>query len=372
MINRKRLLNEFLELVKVKSSTRDERQIADLLKSKLQHLGLTVTEDDAGAKIGGNCGNIFAYLEGPVKNAPVLMFAAHMDCVEPCAGVEPEIRDGVIRSAGDTILGADDKAGIAPIIEVLHVLKENAIPHGGIQVVFTVAEEGGLNGSKNIDRTKLRAALGFVLDSNGNAGKIVTAAPGQNRLEVTISGKKAHAGLAPEDGINAILVASIALSKMKTGRIDNETTANIGIFNGGTATNIVPDKAEIVCEARSRNSAKLAAQTAHMCQVFESTAVSAGATADVTVKELYKPFLLADNAPVVELAKKAIAAAGLAPETEATGGGSDANFYNSYGIPSAVLSIGMQKAHTTDEYIEAKDLYRTAEILIAIIKEAVQ
>lgn len=372
MINRNRLLNDFFKLLKIKCSTHDERQVADLLKKELQDLGLEVTEDDTGAKIGGNCGNVFACLKGSVNNVPVLMFAAHMDCVEPCANIDPQCKDGVITSAGDTILGADDKAGIAPIMEALRVLKEQNLPHGDIQVVFTVAEEGGLNGSKNMDKSLLKADMGFVLDSSGKTGNIVVSAPGQNRLEVTIHGKKAHAGLAPEQGINAIVVASKALAQMRLGRIDDETTANIGIFEGGTATNIVPDKVKVICEARSRNVKKLETQTAHMKEVFEKVAAAEGATAEVVIKELYSPYTLPENLPVIQLAQTAIASIGLTPLLEATGGGSDANFYNSYGVPSAVLSNGMQKAHTTDEYMEEDDLYRNAEIVLAIIKHAAQ
>ncbi len=372
MINRQRMLENFIELLKIKCSTKDERQVADLLTQRLKELGLTVCEDDAGQKIGGNCGNLISNLKGTVPGAPVLMFAAHMDCVEPCANINPQMNNGIITSSGDTILGSDDKAGIAAIMEALKVIRENHIPHGDIQVVFTVAEEGGLNGSKNIDKSLLKADMGFEMDSSGESGKVIISAPGQNRLEVTIHGKKAHAGIAPEEGINAIVVAGKALAQMNTGRIDDETTANIGIFHGGTATNIVPDEVSVICEARSRSPEKLQQQTMHMKETFEQVAAAHGAKAEVIVKELYRPYVLDEEAPVIQLAKKAIASIGLEPILEPTGGGSDANFYNSYGIPCTNLSVGMQKAHTTEEYIKEEDLYRTAEIVVAIIKEAAQ
>lgn len=372
MINRQRVLTDFLELVQMECSTRKERTIADLLTRRLTGLGLTVSEDEAGRKIGGNCGNLIANLKGTVTGIPVLMFAAHMDCVEPCAQIKPRIDNGIITSSGDTILGSDDKAGVAAIMEALTVIKENGIPHGDIQIVFTVAEEGGLNGSKNIDRTLLKADLGFEMDSSGDSGSVIIAAPGQNSLTVTVRGKKAHAGLAPEEGINAIVVAGKALAQMKLGRIDAETTANVGIIRGGTATNIVPDEVTVLGEARSRDLQKLRQQTVHMKETFEQVAAAHGARAEVLVKEMYRPYALDEDTPVIQLAKRAIAGIGLEPKLEPTGGGSDANFYNSYGIPCANLSVGMQKAHTTEEYIREEDLYRSAQIVVAIIQEAVR
>ncbi|SDF64616.1 M20/M25/M40 family metallo-hydrolase [Sporolituus thermophilus] len=372
MINRERMLAEFFELVKIKCSTRAEREVADLLKARLTALGLEVTEDNVGEKIGGNCGNVFAYLKGSVPTAPVLMLSAHLDCVEPCAGIEPVLKDGIITSAGDTILGSDDKSGVEAIMEALRVLREKQLPHGDIQVVFTVAEEGGLNGSKNMDPAWLKADLGYALDSSGEPGKIIVAAPGQNKINVVIHGKSAHAGLAPEEGVNAIVVAGKALAELKDGRIDEETTANVGNIKGGGATNIVPDRVEITCEARSRNLAKLEAQTEHMVATFERVAAANGARAEVKVTKAYEPYVLSPDAPVVALAKQAAESIGLEPKLTGTGGGSDANFFNSYGVPTAVLGTGMNKVHTTDEFIKEEHLYKTAELVVALIQTAAQ
>ena len=369
MVNHQRLLAEFLELVQIKCSTRQERQVADLLKTKMAKLDMEITEDKTGEKIGGNCGNVLAYLKGTLPNAPVLMFSAHMDCVEPCAHVKPQIKDSLITSDGSTILGADDKAGVSAILEALRVIKEQNIAHGDIQVVFTVSEESGLNGSKNIEQSILKADFAYVLDSDGRPGKIITTAPGQNQIRIKIHGKTAHAGLAPEDGINAIIIAGKALSKINSGRIDEETTANVGIITGGRATNIVPDEVELTCEARSRNLDKLQQQTAHMCETFKQIAANNGAKAEVTVTRAYDPYLLSEDSPVVTLAIKASQAIGVKAELGGTGGGSDANFYNSYNIPSVVLGVGMQKAHTTDECIWEEDLYKTAELLLELIRQ---
>lgn len=368
LVNKERVLAEFLELVKIKCSTRAERVVADLLTKRLVELGLEVNEDTAGQKIGGNAGNLIAYLKGNVPAAPVVMFSAHMDCVEPCGGVQPQLKDGIITSAGDTVLGSDDKSGVVGILEALRVIREENIPHGDIQVVFTIAEEGGLNGSKNIDRQLIKADFGYVLDSSGLPGKIIIMAPGQNKVEVVVHGKTAHAGLAPEEGINAIVVAGKALAELKQGRIDDETTANVGTIKGGQATNIVPDYVSIVCEARSRNSAKLEAQTKLMCDTFERVVTANGGTVDIKVTKAYDPYVLASDDPVVVRAKQAAISVGLEPKLEGTGGGSDANFFNKYGLPAAVLGTGMTKVHTTAEYIKEADLYKLAELVVALIK----
>lgn len=368
MINQQRLLKEFCEFVKISAPTRAERAAGDLLKKRLAELQVEIMEDDAGDKIGGNCGNIWGYIKGTKSGAPVVMFSAHLDCVEPCAGIEPLVDNGVIKANGATILGADDKAGVSAILEAIRVLRDKDIPHGDIQLVFTVAEEGGLNGSKNLDTSYLRADFGYALDAGGSPGQIITAAPGENTIDVVVKGKTAHAGVAPEEGINAIMLAAKALAKLREGRIDGETTANVGIISGGTATNIVPDKVTLRCEARSRNTEKLESQTRHMVETFEKLVAEHGGRAEITVKQAYESFVLDDAASVVQLALKAAENRGFPSRLASTGGGSDANFFNTYGVPCAVLGIGMSKVHTTDEYIKEIDLYNAAAWVLAIIQ----
>lgn len=372
MINKKRILDEFLELVQIKCSSRDEREVGDLITARLKELGCTVTEDNAGQILGGNCGNLIANLKGNTPGAPTVMLSAHLDCVEPCAGVKPQIKDGIITSDGTTILGADDKAGVTAILETLRVLKEQNLAHGNVQVIFTVAEEGGVNGSKNIDQSLLKADFGYALDSSGRPGKIIVEAPGQNKIHVKIHGKTAHAGIAPEQGINAIVVAGIALAKVPQGRIDEETTCNVGAIKGGKVTNIVPDLVEITCESRSRNQAKLDKLTDQICQTFETAAAKNGAKAEIVVTKAYEPYVLDKESQVVLTAAKAAKALDLTVEITGTGGGSDANFYNNYGIPCSVLGVGMQKVHTKDEFIIEEDLYTTAALVLQIIKDAAQ
>lgn len=370
MIDQTRMLAEFLELVRIPCSNRAEREVADIMKSRLTALGLVVMEDDAGTKIGGNCGNILAYLRGTVSDAPVLLLSAHMDCVEPCRGINPQVTaDGVITSDGTTILGADDKSGIVSIMEALRVITENDVPHGDIQIIFTVAEENGGNGAKKMDRSLLKADFGYVLDSSGEPGKIIIKTPGKNKLHVVIHGRAAHAGVSPEEGVNAIIVAGKALAELRDGRIDHETTANVGYITGGKTTNIVPDKVELMCEVRSRNPEKAAAQTKQIRETFERVAAANEARAEVTVTRSYESYVLNEESRLVTLAFQTAKSIGLTPRLEESGGGTDANFFNTCGIPTTALSTGMSKIHTTEEYIKVTDLLQTVNWVIAIVRQ---
>lgn len=368
MVNEERILKEFVELARIDSPSMHERKMADILLKKLAGLKLEVFEDRAGDALNTGAGNVIGRLPGNTPGVPAVMFCAHMDTVEPGRGVEPVLKDGVVSTAGETILGGDDKAGIVAILEMLRVLWERNLPHGDIEVVFTVAEEVGLKGAQNLDYAALQAKMGFVLDCSGSAGTIITRAPSQYRIVASIFGKAAHAGISPEEGVNSIVVASRAIAKMKLGRIDEETTANIGVIGGGKATNIIPDLVNIEGEARSINPAKLEAQTAHMCRMLEETAAENGARVKIDKEFLYPVLNLAEDEPVVRMAVKAARALGLKSELISTGGGSDANIFNGKGIPTANLGIGMCKVHSTEEYITVQDLCLNARYLLEIVK----
>lgn len=368
MIQEKRVLDEFFELVQIRCSTLDEREMADLLTKRLTDLGFTVEEDDAGQKLGGNTGNLVATLKGNVPSAPMIMLTAHMDCVEPCVNIKPILKDGVITSDGTTILGSDDKAGVVAILEALRVLKEKNLPHGDLQVVFTIAEEGGVNGSKNIDQSLLKAKFGYTFDTSGAPGKIISKGPGQYKIFATVHGKTAHAGIAPEKGNNAIVAAAKIISRLPQGRIDEETTCNIGTIHGGTATNIVAEEVKIVMETRSRNMQKLEDLTAQYVRIFEEGAKETGVTLDLETRLSYSPYVIEENSPVVQIAAQAARDLNFEVKIQESGGGSDANFFNAYGIPTTVLGVGMTNAHTKQECILEQDLYNSARMALQIIQ----
>ncbi|GAX91879.1 M20/M25/M40 family metallo-hydrolase [Effusibacillus lacus] len=368
-VNRERLIRQFVELVQIDSHSREERQMADKVIGILQPLGFDIHEDDTGAKVGGNTGNLICRLQGdPVL--PTLLFTCHLDTVHPGRGIKPQLLEDRVTSDGTTILGADDKAGVAGLIEMVRVLQEQKLPHGNIVLVLTVCEEVGLLGSRQLNGDLIKDAdYGFAFDSNGPIGRIVTKGPSQARVEVVVHGKTAHAGVNPEAGISAIKLASQAISRMKLGRIDAETTANIGMINGGVATNIVPERVEIVAEARSLVQSKLDAQTEHMKATFEQTAREAGGRAEVKIISMYPAFGHADEDPVVQIARRAAESIGVEPVTESSGGGSDANVFNGLGVPTVNLAIGYENIHTVDEYILLDDLEKACQLMVAVTQQ---
>ena len=371
MINKQRLINEFLELVQIDSPSSKEGKVAEVLVKKLEEIGCEVLIDDAGVKAGGETGNVIATLKGN-RPGKKLLFSSHMDTVSPGVGIKPIIDEanGIIKSDGTTVLGSDDKAGIAAILESLRTIKENDIQHADIQVVFSIWEEGGLFGAKFLDYSKIDTDFAFVLDSGGAPGEIIIQAPAQDAIKVKITGKPAHAGLQPENGISAIMVASRAIENMNLLRIDEETTANIGIVKGGIATNIVMPELEIEAEARSLSEEKLDAQTNHMVEIFKKAANEFGAQIDIKVNRAYAPFTVESNDEIVELAKRAFSNMNVEGHTASTGGGSDTNILNKNGIKAVNLGIGMKNAHTLEEYIAIEDLVNSAIMVTEIIKEA--
>lgn len=369
MVNSQRLIQQFFELVQVDSETKHERQICDALIQKLTDLGLTVVEDDSAERTGHEAGNLVATLKGTRDDMPIIFFTSHMDTVSPGRSINPSIQGDYIVSDGTTILGSDDKAGLAALLEALHVLKENCIEHGHIQLVITAGEESSLAGSRAIDRTLIHAEYGFALDSNGPVGDIIVAAPSQAKIKATITGKSAHAGVNPEDGVSAIQVASQAISRMPLGRIDHETTANIGQFSGGTATNVVCDRAELLAEARSLRKEKLQKQIKLMENAFKATASENGATADVEVRTMYPNYCFSEQDTLVQHAQRAVARIGRTSRLLTSGGGSDANVFSGMGLPTINLAIGYEHIHSTRERIPVEELIKASELVVAIVQE---
>jgi len=369
VVNEKRLIEGFMELVRIDSVSREEKNLADFLVKKLEDLGLEVRVDEAGKKVDSNSGNVIAYLRGNVAMEAVpIMFSTHLDTVVPGKNIKPCCEGEKIVSDGTTILGADDKAAIAALLEALQLIRENNISHGDIELVFSIGEEIHLQGAKNLDLANLKAQLAFVLDADGPVGKIITTAPSHNFLEIIIYGKSAHAGANPEEGINAIQVAGYALSRMQLGRIDEETTTNIGVISGGKATNIVPDEVVLKGEVRSRNEEKLRRHTEQIKKVAIDTAQEFKARAEVKINQEYQGYNLSPDHPVVKIALKAAENIGLRPSLCSTGGGSDANVFNQAGLPAVVLAIGMEKVHTVEEYIPIPELKNIVKYILSIIE----
>ncbi|UQZ82025.1 Peptidase T [Paenibacillus konkukensis] len=373
MIQEKRLVDEFIELVQVDSETRHEQEISRVLKEKFAALGLTVEEDDSAAKTGHGSGNLICTLAATSEQAcPRLFFTSHMDTVTPGRGVKPIIgEDGIIRSDGTTILGSDDKAGLAAMFEAIRVLKEHHIKHGQVQFVITAGEESGLKGSRAMEAKRLQADFGYALDSNGEVGAIAVAAPTQAKINIAFTGRSAHAGVNPEAGVSAITVASKAVARMPLGRIDKETTANIGRFAGGVngATNIVVDRVELEGEARSIVQEKLDRQVEAMRKACIDVAAEMGAEVDFQADVIYPAYMYDESAPVVKTAMQALEQVGCKPRTFHTGGGSDANVFNGLGVPTVNLAVGYQNIHTTQENIAIKDLVKVAEVVVQLIRQ---
>jgi tripeptide aminopeptidase len=367
MADRRRLVSNFFELVRIPSPTFHEKQVVDYLQAKLTPLGFQVGTDDAGTAIGGDTGNLLAHLPGDPEK-PAIFFSAHLDTVEPATGIDPVESDGVITAQGDTILGADDKAGVAALLEMAYQVAEHPGTRGSIDLVFTVGEEKGLLGAKGLDWTLVRGDYGFVFDAAGPVGDVTVIAPWQNTIGAVFLGKAAHAGVSPETGVSAIQAAARAVETMPLGRRDHETTANIGLIEGGRAINIVPERAEIKGEARSLKISKLNRQTDRMVLAAERAAKAYGAAVETTVLREYDGFNLSTKDQVVVWAGRALESIGVKPSYVATGGGSDTNVFNARSIPTVNLGVGYRDPHTTDESISVDELARVAELAVAIVK----
>lgn len=367
-MNEERILGRFLEYVQIDSESGNEKQFAERLMMDLMAFGAEVTVDDSMEKTGCNTGNLIVRVKGTTNQAAILL-SSHMDTVTPGIGIKPIVKDGVVRSSGDTILGSDDKAGVNAIVSAIEILKETGAPHGDIEIAFTTIEEGGMFGSKALDITQFKAQMAYVFDS-GEPGEIIVKAPSQSKIIVAIKGKAAHAGVNPEAGISAIQVAARAINNMKLLRIDEETTANIGLIKGGTATNIVCPEVHVKGEIRSHNPEKLKEQTAHMKACFEEAVSFYSAECDIVVEDSYTAYSLKDDDAVVAYADSVIKGLGMVAHKKPTGGGSDANIFNAKGLKTANLGVGMRNAHSTSEYIEVKDLIWTTKLVLSLILNA--
>ncbi len=363
-INKKRLVAVFLEMININAPSFHEGPMGDYLQAKLRTLGFKVVRQRYGASF-----NIIATKKGSRRNAPSLILSGHMDTIEPTEGVRYLVKNGMIRSVGDTVLGADDKSAIAQILEAVTVVREANIPHSDIEIVFTSAEERGLHGAKNLDYGKIRGRYALVLDSGGRVGKVVTAAPSHITYEMHVVGRPAHAGIEPEKGINAIRVAAEIIGAIPDGRIDAETTANIGMVSGGTATNVVPREVILRGEVRSHNPAVLKRIRSDIFRHARAIARRRNAQVGITEEKEYRAFSIGQKDPFLEFVSDTFLKCGIRPEYVRTGGGSDANIFNARGIRSINISTGMQNVHSTNEYIEIEDLVMGCCVVLTAIEQ---
>ncbi|HHT01208.1 MAG TPA: M20/M25/M40 family metallo-hydrolase [Firmicutes bacterium] len=369
MIDQERLLDDFIALTRIDRPSRREAAAARFLRRRLQELGATVMEDGAATSTGGDGGNLLA--RWPGQGSTTLLFCAHMDVVTPANGIEPRREDDLIVSAGETVLGADDGAGLCAILAGIRAVMEYDLPHPPLEVLFTVCEEVGLLGVKYaVAQGQLTAKYGFTFDG-GNPQEVVIAGPAQDSFTITVLGKAAHAGVHPEEGINAIQTAAQAIASLPLGRLDEETTANIGVIHGGQATNIVPDLVTIEGEARSHDPQKLAEVTQKIAQSFTAAALANQAVAKIQIERAYEAFHIPLQHPLLTLLQAAMAKTGLEMQTTASGGGSDSNVLNAAGIPTVTLGCGMHRVHTTDEYLAIPELVQAARLVYQLVTSQV-
>ncbi|MDO9584489.1 MAG: M20/M25/M40 family metallo-hydrolase [Desulfomicrobium sp.] len=367
MINTDRLTKTFLDLLRIDSPSGREKPVADHLCALLSGRGYDIHVDNAGSFFGGDTGNVIVRVPatGPGE---AMAFCAHMDCVDPCLGVEPVVADGIVRSAGNTVLGGDDKAGISAILEALFHLEEDKVPHPELFLIFTVCEESGMIGAKHLDLSRIKAKEVVVMDSSGDVGTIIVRAPSKAGLSITFHGRSAHAGIEPEKGVSAIQMAAKAVSRMKLLRIDEETVANLGRIEGGGQTNIVPDSVTLTGEARSQSDAKLMAQIEHMRLCCVEACRELGGNFDFSHEISYPAMDVPAHSMLLHRALHACNDLDLTAAVKGTGGGSDANIFSGKGLSCINLGIGMSRVHTTDEFIRIEDMVKATQLTAALMQ----
>ena len=361
LINKERLISTFIDLVKINSPSFSEKEIGDFLAQRLDGIGFDVRFQQYDRSF-----NLIAIKKGNKRGAP-LMLSAHMDTIEPTEGIAFAVEKDCIGSTGDTVLGADDKSALAQILEAATILQENRISHGDIEIVFTSAEERGLHGARNLDFNNIRSRHALVLDSGGNVGNIIVGAPTHLRYAMTVTGKSAHAGIEPERGISAIRVASEIITKVPDGRIDEETTANIGIITGGTATNVVPKEVVIRGELRSHSRKTLNTTKSMIFETAQRIVAERHARVDISKDIEYKAFRISKGEPFLKFLKGVFTDCGIEPRLTKTGGGSDANIFHQHGIMAINISNGMQKVHSPEEFILIDDLYKGCAVVLQTV-----
>jgi len=360
----------FTELAALPSPPGEERVVADRVTAYLRGLGLDVAEDDAGERIGSNAGNLYARVAPRDELGTPLFFCAHLDTVPPEEAIEPVFDDGVIRNAAGTILGADNKSAVAVMLEATRRLLSENRPHAGIELLFTPKEETGLHGAAAFDHEQLRARIGYVYDQAAPIGEVILGAPHAHSMEVRFHGRAAHSGMYPEEGRSAIAAAATAIADFKLGRVDEESTANVGIIRGGTAGNIVPEWCSFLAEARSHDPQKLADLVREMLEAATFAAGLEDCQVETEVHKSYSGYRFKRDDFVVRLARTALERTGYEPSLKLSGGAADANVFNERGLQCVNLANGMAEIHTPGEHIAVSDLERMVDVTLALVDVA--
>jgi tripeptide aminopeptidase len=365
------LLDLFLELCAIPSPSGRERAVADRVGAYLTSLGLEWDEDDAGDRIDGDTGNIYCRVPATDEGGTPIFLCAHTDTVPPEAAIEPFVdEDGVVRNAAGTILGSDNKAAVAAMLGAVRRIVEEGRPHAGIELLFTAQEEVSLRGAEAFDHTRLLARTGYVYDQGAPIGEIVLGAPHGRLLEFRFHGRAAHAGMSPEDGRSAIQAASRAIADFRLGRIDEETSANVGVISGGTAGNVIPEWCKFHAEVRSHDEAKVVELVREMLETAAFAASLSDCEVESEVRPSFPGYRFRESDPPVRMAAEALSRAGFTPSYALTGGGADANVFNLRGLECVNLANGMTDIHTPDERIAVADLDGMVDVTLALVEVA--
>jgi tripeptide aminopeptidase len=361
----------FMQLAAVPSPPGEERAVADRVAGYLGDLGLEVDEDDAGERIDSTAGNLLARIEPTADGGTPLFLCAHLDTVPPDGPLEPIVDDeGMVRNAGGTILGADNKAAIAAMLEAVRRVLAERRPHAGIELLFTPKEEIGLLGAAAFDHSRLQARVGYVYDMAAPIGDVILGAPHSHSMQVRFHGRAAHSGMYPEEGRSAIAAAAKAISDFRLGRLDEDTTANVGLIEGGTAGNIVPEHCTFLAEARSHDERKLADVVQEMLDAVAFAAGLEECEVETEVHKSYRGYRFKRDDLAVRIAADALAASGVEPRFGRTGGAADANVFNERGLACVNLANGMTDIHTPDERIAVADLEAMVGVTLALVEAA--
>lgn len=365
-----RLAETFVALCRIDSSFGHEKACADWVRAELAAMGVEVEEDGAAAESGGECGNLLARIPG--RSDRTVLLCAHLDTVEATAPIEPVLTDGGWQNAHDGILGADNKAAVAVMLEVVRRARIEGSPVG-IELLLTVSEENALAGAKAFDVARLTADFGYVFDHASPIGEIIAASPTYFRLQADFHGRAAHAGLCPEDGRSAILAAAHAVSNMPHGRLDAETTTNVGSIRGGVgSTNVVPERCTLLAEARSLDAARVEEVVARMVDAVQDAAGHAECDVDTIVEKLFTGFRIKPSGPAVTAAEAALLECGYEPRRIQTGGGSDANVFQAAGLECVNLANGTERAHQPDERVSEVALNGMLDVALALLDAAAE